>query len=314
MRRTTRRARRGGDSRVELLFTGIAILLLGAFPEERPVDPATAQRLNHLLAAKERAFRGTFAVAFKDLDNGQTFLYRAHEMMHAASLMKVPVMIEVFRQAEEGRFLLQDSLVVRNRFHSIVDASPYALRVADESDDFVYTQLGRKMAIRDLVQQMITVSSNLATNLLLELVGPDRVTAGMRALGAARIQVRRGLEDQKAFQQGINNETDAYDMLLILEAIAKGKAASPGACAQMIEIMCQQKLNTKIPALLPDSIRVAHKTGSISGIDHDAGILYFPSGRSCVLVVLSKGIADHQRAASGIAEITRDILRQMQLI
>lgn len=314
MRRTTRRARRGDNSRVKLLFTGIAILLVGAFPEQRPVDLATAQRLNQLLTAKERAFRGTFAVAFKDLEDSRTFLYRAHEMMHAASLMKVPVMIEVFRQAEEGRFRLQDSLVVHNRFHSIVDASPYTLRLADDSDDFAYTQIGRKMAIRDLVQQMITVSSNLSTNLLLELVGPDRVTASMRALGAARIEVRRGLEDQRAFQQGINNETDAYDMLLILEAIAEGKAASPGACAQMIEILCQQKLNSKIPALLPDSIRVAHKTGSISGIDHDAGILYFPSGRSCVLVVLSKGIADHQRAASGIAEITRAILRQMQLI
>ncbi len=314
MRRATRRARRSGNSRVKVLFTGIAILLLGAFSEHRAVDSATAQRLNQMLSAKERALRGTFAVAFKDLDNGQTFFYKAHEMMHAASLMKVPVMIEVFRQAEEGRFRLQDSLLVRNRFHSIVDGSPYTLRVADDSDDFVYTQIGRKMAILDLVHHMITVSSNLATNLLLELVGPDRVTARMRALGAGHVQVRRGLEDQKAFARGLDNETDAYDMLLILEAIAKGKAASPAACAHMVEIMCQQKLNTKIPALLPDSIRVAHKTGSISGIDHDAGILYFPSGRSCVLVVLSKGIADHQRAARGIAEITRAILRQMQLI
>ena len=292
----------------------MAILLLWAFPERRAMDQAAVQRLNDLIAAKERALRGTFGIAFKDLDSGQTFFYKAHEMMHAASLMKVAVMIEIFRQAEEGHLSLQDSLLVRNRFRSIVDGSPYSLRVADDSDDFVYTQIGRRMAIVDLVHHMITVSSNLATNLLFELVGPDRVTARMRALGARRIQICRGLEDDKAFQQGLNNETNAYDMMVILEAIAEGKAASPKSCEQMVAIMHQQKLNTKIPALLPDSIRVAHKTGSISRIDHDAGILYFPSGRRCVLVVLSKGIADHARAAQGIAQISRAILQAMKLI
>ncbi len=278
------------------------------------METTAIKRLRDEIAVKEHNLGGVFAVAYKDLDTGQRFLHNAHQPMHAASLMKVPVMIEVFRQAERGRFRLDDSLVVRNHFHSIVDGSPYTLRALDDSDDTIYQALGHPMAIRELTQRMITVSSNLATNLLLELVGADRVTATMRGLGATRIQVRRGLEDEKAFQQGINNETTAYDMMVILEAIAKGKAATKASCAQMVDIMSAQKLNTKIPALLPDSVRIAHKTGSISRIDHDAGILYFPSGKRCVLVIMSKGIADHNRAARAIAEIARALLQAMGLI
>jgi beta-lactamase class A len=272
------------------------------------------QKLREQIAATERSLGGTFSIAWKELDAGETFLHNAHVVMHAASLMKVPVMIEVFRQAEQGRFRLDDSLLVRNRFRSIVDGSTYSLRAAAESDSSVYAYLGRKMSIRDLVYHMITVSSNLAANLLLELVGPDNVTATAGALGASHTCVRRGLEDLKAHRRGINNETCAFDMLLLLEAIATGKAASKPACAQMMDIMLQQKLRTKIPALLPDSLKVAHKTGSIARIDHDAAIVVAPSGRRCVLVVMSRGIADHKQAAQGIAALSRAILQTMQFI
>ncbi|MBC7187015.1 MAG: serine hydrolase [Calditrichaeota bacterium] len=277
-------------------------------------DSQAVQKLREQIAATERRLRGTFGIAWKDLDTGDTFLYNAQEVMHAASLMKVPVMIEVFRQAEQGRFRLGDSLLLRNSFRSIVDGSTYSLRATAESDSSVYAHLGGKMTIRDLVHHMITVSSNLAANLLLELVGPENVTATVRTLGASHTQVRRGLEDLKAHQKGINNETSAFDMMLLLEAIATGRAASKPACEQMMEIMFQQRLRTKIPALLPDSLKVAHKTGSISRIDHDAGIVVSPSGRRCVLVIMSRGISDHKRAAQGIATLSRALLQTMQFI
>lgn len=250
---------------------------------------------------------GTVAVAFEDLITGETLFLNEREQMHAASTMKTPVMIEVFQQAHLNRFHLTDSLVVKNEFRSIVDGSAYSLDLADDSDDSIYQRIGKKMSIRDLVYQMITVSSNLATNILIELVGADNVMKTMREIGANNIQVLRGVEDGKAFEQGLNNTTDAYDMLLVMKAIAEKKVVTPEACDAMIAILSDQKFNTKIPALLPDSIKIAHKTGSITAIDHDAAIVYLKPDHPYVLVVLTKGIQDHKQAEEVIAKISKVI-------
>ncbi len=248
---------------------------------------------------------GIVAVAFEDLVTGEIFLLNEREQMHAASTMKTPVMIELFKQAHQNHFHLSDSLVVKNKFRSIVDGSAYSLDLADDSDDSIYQQIGKMMSIRDLVYQMITVSSNLATNILIELVGAENVMKTMREIGANHIQVLRGVEDGKAYQQGLNNTTDAFDMLLVMKAIALKEVVSPEACNEMITILSEQKFNTKIPALLPDSIKVAHKTGSITAIDHDAAIVYLQPDHPYVLVVLTKGIEDHKQAEEVIAKISK---------
>ncbi len=248
---------------------------------------------------------GTVAVAFEDLATGRTLLLNEKVVMHAASTMKTAVMIEVFKQAQQGRWQLSDSLLVKNEFHSIVDGSRYSLDIKDDSDDLVYRKIGQAMTIRDLVYQMITRSSNLATNILMEQVTAAAVMQTMQEIGAHRIRILRGVEDPKAFQQGLNNTTDAYDLLLIMKAIAQKKVVSPAACEEMIRILTDQKLNKKIPALLPPTVRVAHKTGSIFGIDHDAAIVYKTPDHAYILVVLTRGIRDHQQAESLIARISR---------
>ena len=250
---------------------------------------------------------GIVAVAFEDLVTGETFLLNETEQMHAASTMKTPVMIEVFKQANQNHFRLSDSLVVKNEFRSIVDGSAYSLGLADDSDDSIYQRIGQKMSIRDLVYQMITVSSNLATNILIELVGADNVMKTMQEIGANNIQVLRGVEDGKAFELGLNNTTDAYDMLLVMKAIAGKKVVTPEACDEMIAILSDQKFKSKIPALLPDSIKVAHKTGSITAINHDAAIVYPQPDHPYILVVLTKGIEDHKHAEELIAKISKVI-------
>lgn len=261
-------------------------------------------QLVNFLDAKASEMGCSFGIAFKNISTGESFSYNEKEVMHAASLMKVPVMIEVYKQASQGKFALGDSLLVKNEFRSIVDGSSFSLDVADDGDDAIYARVGGRMTIYELTFEMITVSSNLATNILIDLVGADNVTASMRTLGAATIQVLRGVEDNKAFERGMNNTTDAYDMMVILESMARAELVSAAACQEMMEILLSQKFTTKIPALLPETIKVAHKTGSITRIDHDAGIVIFPSGERCVLVVLSKGIDDHVKAARAIAEIT----------
>ena len=249
--------------------------------------------------------QGTFAVAFESLDGKGQLLLNEKVMFHAASTMKTPVMIEVYRQSKEERFSLDDSLVVKNEFKSIVDGSLYQLDLKDDSDDSMYKKLGAKSSIRELLRQMITVSSNLATNLLMDLVEAGKVTATMRSLGASAIEVLRGVEDGKAFENGLNNRTSALDLLVIMKAISRGEAVDAAASKEMLQILSDQKFNELIPALLPPDVRVAHKTGSITGVEHDSGIVLLPDGRRYVLVILSKDLKDIDAGKKAIALVSR---------
>jgi beta-lactamase class A len=254
-----------------------------------------------------KPLQGTFAVAFESLDGHGRLEINDTVMFHAASTMKTPVMIEVYRQSREGHFALDDSLVVKNAFKSIVDGSTYQLDLKDDSDDSMYKKLGEKSSIRSLLRQMITVSSNLATNLLIDLVDARNVTKTMRSLGASDIEVFRGVEGGKAFEKGLNNRTSARDLLLILKAISMGKAVDSAASKEMLEILLDQKFNELIPALLPPDVRVAHKTGRITGVEHDSGIVLLPDGKRYVLVILSKDLKDVETGKKAIALISRRI-------
>ncbi len=253
----------------------------------------------------EDSLKAEIAVSFYDFATGQYFGYRDTVMMHAASTMKVPVMIEVFRQAEAGKFSLEDSIRVKNEFRSIVDGSPYTLGVSADGEKTLYHRLGQKASIRELVEQMITWSSNLATNLLIEMVDAKKVTATMRDLGADRIQVLRGVEDIKAYERGLSNRTSARDLTMILRAIVENRAASPESGREMLNILKRQQWRSKIPAGVPEGVPVANKTGSITRIDHDSAVIFPPDRKPYVLVVLTRGIEKHDQASETIAAISR---------
>ncbi len=255
--------------------------------------------IDSILAAHPEA---TVAIALDDAANGHSYYVNEDRSFHAASTMKIPVMIEVYRQAAAGRFSLDDELDVVNSFHSIVDSSLYSIE--DDSDDAIYTRLGQKMTLRDLVYQMITVSSNLATNLLIDFVSADTVQATAEALGIQHMKVLRGVEDLKAFDLGMSNTTTAADLAVLLKALRDNKAVSPDADKQMIEVLKDQAFDEMIPAGLPEGTRVAHKTGWITAIHHDAGIVYPASGAPYVLVILIEGITDHDISAQLGASIT----------
>jgi beta-lactamase class A len=219
--------------------------------------------------------------------------------------MKTPVMIEIFRQAAEGKIRLEDTLLVRNEFFSIVDGSSYQLTPADDSDDEVYQKIGTGQTIEYLLFHMITRSSNLATNLLMTLATGEQVTATLRNLGAPTMQVMRGVEDSKAYRQGLNNVTSAFDLMKVFEQIALGKAVNKEASQQMVNILLQQFHKDLIPAKLPEGTRVAHKTGWITGVHHDSGIIFLPGGGQLVLVLLSKKATDEPATKQMLATIAR---------
>ncbi len=280
--------------------------------DHRPYGPIQKHSLKAFLSQLEARLQADIAVGFYDIASGQYVGYRDTVMMHAASTMKVPVMIEVFRQAEAGRFSLDDSIRVTNEFHSIVDGSPYTLEISVDGEKTLYHRLGQKASIRELVEQMITRSSNLATNLLIELVDAQNVTATMRELGAERIQVLRGVEDIKAYERGLNNRTHAYDLAVVLRAIVENRAASPESCREMLEIMKRQHYRNKIPAGVPEGVPVANKTGSITRIDHDMAVVFPPGREPYILVVLTRGMASHQQASETIAAISRWVWQAME--
>ena len=265
------------------------------------------QRITDTLAAQ----KGFFAVAFKDLSTGRELLINEHENFHAASTMKTPVMIEVYKQAAKKKFSLKDSLTVNNEFKSIVDGSPFSLDSADDSEFELYKQVGQKKTVYDLMYQMIIASSNFATNMMIELVGAKNVTASMRRLGAKDIQVLRGVEDQKAYDKGLINTVTAYDLMLIFEQIAKGKVVNQKACSEMINILLDQKFNDIIPAKLPATVKVAHKTGWITGLHHDSGIVFLPDGRKYILVLLSKKLEDEKAAVNAMASVSEMIYKYL---
>jgi beta-lactamase class A len=245
------------------------------------------------------------AVAYRTLDGKVEWFSREHEAFHAASTMKIPVMIELFHQAKEGKIKLTDSLTVRNEFHSIVDGSSYKLDASEDSDAELYQLEGRMQTLEQLCELMITKSSNLATNLLIEKLGIAKIRATVHALGADEMNVLRGVEDGKAFENGLNNTTSASALLALLQAIATNTAVDAEASRHMLEILGRQAFNEGIPAGLPPGTRVAHKTGEITKIHHDAAIVYGP--RPFILVILVRGLADKKDSAAIMAEIARQL-------
>ncbi len=275
-----------------------------ALPADDAADPGREpDGLRTRLEARIARSGAEVAVAMRTVD-GRTELLLAPDLeFHAASTMKVPVMIELWRQAAAGTLSLDDELVVVNEFTSVFDGSAYSLSAGDDSDSEIYTMVGTRRTLRDLCEAMITVSSNLATNVLVDHLGVERIRATVRDLGAEGMNVRRGVEDTKAFQAGLNNTTTARGLLVLFEALARGTAVSAEASREMIDVLARQRFNNAIPAGLPPGTRVAHKTGSITRIHHDAGVVFGP--RPYVLVVLVRGLADHTASAALIADLTR---------
>ncbi len=287
-----------------LTFTLVLGLALLTACQPRTTDSLEALRsdIQEELGRSE----GNFAVAFRDVqDTTRTLLINEHEEFHAASTMKTPVMIEVFKQAAAGKFDLQDSIRIKNEFTSIYDGTTFTMDIGEDSEEKLYGRIGEKETIYNLVVDMITFSSNLATNIIIDLVGAGNVTQSMRDLGAPDIQVLRGVEDLKAYRAGMSNTTTAFDLLVIMEQIARGKAVSPKASQAMIDILDDQHFNDLIPAQLPEAVRVAHKTGWITQVRHDSGIVILPDGRKYVLVLLSKEWHADALATEIMANVSR---------
>ena len=253
------------------------------------------------------------AVAYYDYETRTAWSYRGDEWFHAASTIKVPALVGVFGAIHRGDLALNARVHVRNRFVSAADGTSFRVGSARDANTEVQQAIGKTMKVHELAHHMITTSSNLATNLLIEVVGIDEMRHTLKELNLDDgVELRRGVEDELAYEAGINNRCTADGMLRVLRIIEERRAFSPEASEKMLDILHAQEFRRGIPAGLPDGARVANKTGEISTVAHDAGIVYLPDRRPYALVVLTEW--DAQKTAGRndtIASISRAIYRHL---
>jgi CubicO group peptidase (beta-lactamase class C family) len=293
---------------INIFFYAMMAAVTG--PQTVPVTDTAGMR-REILEVYSREPDASFAVAFEDISSGQRFLLNEHSLYHAASTMKTPVLVETFRQIAEHRLSLSDSLTIHTDFVSIADSSKYELDSSTDSETELYRDVGKKLPLSALLRLMITQSSNLATNLVIQTVGAKNVMATMQQLGAKDIRVLRGVEDEKAFEKGMNNMTTAYDLMLIFDRIASGEAVNAVSSAAMIDILKAQHFKEVLGGKLPDEVQVASKSGWIEGICHDSGIIFLPDGRRYVLVLLSRGVGDYGKAVEMESTVSRIVYDHM---
>jgi beta-lactamase class A len=283
------------------------VLVLAVLPLAPPVEGQIPASLRGNLGAAAAPAGTEVGLALLDLATGDSAWSNASWRVHAASTMKVPVLIELAQRVDAGRYGWDWPVLVRNEFASIVDGSPYRLDPADDSDSTLYALEGQEVPARELARRMIVRSSNLATNLLVAQLGAPAIQASARRLGADSIVVLRGVEDQKAYDRGLSNTTTARDLAVLLAAIAQGRAASDSSSAVMLGILSQQEFRAGIPAGIPPGTRVASKTGNITGINHDAAVIFPPARPPYVLVVLTRGFPSPAEAEAYMAAVSRAV-------
>ena len=255
----------------------------------------------------------TIALSVHDLETGREINIRADAAMHPASTIKVPIMFAVYRQANLGLLSLDNPIMIANQFSSLADGTPYALEAKDDSDKSLYEKIGQHESIRELVRLMIVRSSNLATNLLFDLVGAEQVNDILRGLGIEGISVIRGVEDKAAYRAGLNNSATARGLTQMMRLIAEGKVIAKSASDEMIAILLGQEFNESIPALLPESARVAHKTGWTGTFYHDTGIVFPENHEPYAITIMTEGFPedDEAQAHNCMAEISRLVYEEL---
>jgi beta-lactamase class A len=260
---------------------------------------------DRILQIGEDASTESLAVAVHDFEHETSWRLNSERWFHAASTIKVPVLLGVFDAIDQGLLELHSRVHVRNWFLSAADGTPYRVGASRDANGEVHAAIGRTMTVRELATHMIVTSSNLATNLLVDIVGVAGIQETLKRLNLQGIELKRGVEDEKAWEQGLNNRITADGLCRALRVIEERSAISSDACDAMLDILHEQRFRSGIPAGLPDDARVANKTGEMSTAAHDAGIVYLEGRRPYIVVILTEWKPENVERRTVIAQISR---------
>jgi beta-lactamase class A len=254
---------------------------------------------------------GALGVATYDYLSGWQFTYNGSRPFHAASTIKVAVLTAVFDAVESGRLTMDQRIHVRNRFLSASDGQPFRVQAARDADGEVHAAIGRTMRIGDLVRHMIATSSNLATNLLLDVIGLDEARRTIERRGIAGIDLCRAVEDERAFEAGCNNHVTADGVVHLLRAIRDANGFSAASSDAMVDILFDQQFSGGIGPGLPDAVRavarIAHKTGDISTASHDVGLVFLPGRPPYAIAILTESAGDPVDRTAALAASSRAV-------
>lgn len=287
----------------------LVIFLFSAFTlsaqDNTPLDQKIAERIKEFGAESVGIYYESF--------DGKTYTRNADAVYHAASTMKVPVMMEVFHQVELGQLKMDQPVVVKNEFASIIDGSPYSLDAKEDSDTEIYKMIGQTLPLQELVQRMINQSSNLSTNIVIQLVSAKKVMELMNTIGATGMTVLRGVEDDKAYEAGKNNSDSARSLAICLKAIQDPKIFQEKSRQEMFDILLSQHFKEIAKGIDAEAkgLKVASKDGWITEIAHDAAIIRNSQGRDTILVIMTHGVKEEKDGEKFVATLAGDVWNAM---
>jgi beta-lactamase class A len=253
---------------------------------------------------------GSFSLWAGPLNGPPVAAHRSDVGHYAASTMKLALVIAAYREAETGQLDLDQTVRIRGDFASVVGRERFAMDASEDSDPEPWRRIGTDVSIRWLCYRTIVRSSNLATNLVLDAIGIEPVNEVLAAVGATGSVVSRGIEDCVARDTGLHNIVTAADLAVTLQALYGDKVASRQSCQEILSVLLAQQINDAIPTGLPRGTKVAHKSGWVDGISHDAAIVYPGDTDPFVFVMCTTSELDEQAGldliASGAAAAWED--------
>lgn len=295
-----------------LLLSGTALAQTAA-PAPVAPPPTTTDgkqqlmwKLEAEIAQTGRELDGVLGVAITDLATGQQLLHNADQVFPTASVIKLAVLAELYRQHQQAypaaacgashfEFKGRASLCDHYRFRR-------EDLVADSQIMAGLTPGYTRLTNRDLAQFVVAVSDNAATNVLIERVGMENVNALLDSLGLKQTRLRRKMMDLEAARQGRENVSTPRETAALLEAVYRGKVLNKELTADFLNLLTTAK-ESNIPRPLPEDVKVANKPGSLEGVRADCGVVFLP-GRPFVLCVMTSYLQDERAGEAAITRIS----------
>jgi beta-lactamase class A len=234
-------------------------------PTEKPIESGIGKVVQTALAGTS----GTYAVVVKDLTTGETYVQNDHRQFEAASLYKLWVMAEAFVEIQSGS--LDPNEVLSGNIADLNTAFNISPESAELTEGYV------SLSVSDALSEMITISHNYAALLLVQRMGLPRITAFLAAHHLTQSSV------------GESPQTTAADVAVFFDQLYSGRLANAAGTSQMLTLLKSQTLNDKLPKYLPPGIVIAHKTGELDDVTHDAGIVYSPKATYIIVVLTQSG-------------------------
>jgi len=257
-------------------------------------------KLKEIIMEEVKYFPGTAGIAFYDFEREEKIEINEGEIFESASLVKLPVMIEIYRKIEAGELKEEEEIVLKEE-----DKTGGSGILKDKPSGSLWT-------VKELVELMITESDNTATDILIDLAGMEEVENTCRKIGLLNTTLERKIYAFEEIDHGKDNLTSPQDMCLLFTKLYEGPEISEMAGKEMLSILKGQKNKKIIPRFLPEDTVCAHKTGGLLGIVHDCGIVYPPDRNPYVLVLMGKNVSDNDLAEEVFAGISEKIYFYLQ--